>query len=135
MTWNDIPRNPSRTTLWQFGGLCLVVFGVMAYLKFSAGSPVMGTIFAALSAMGAVGLVWPELLGPVFVGWLMLVFPIGWVVSRLLLSSIYFGLFVPMGWLSRLRGRDPLRLNRPGPESLWVPRGPRPEAVSYYRQF
>jgi hypothetical protein len=57
------------------------------------------------------------------------------VVSRLLLSTIYFGLFVPMGWLSRLRGRDPLRLNRPGPESLWVPRGPRPEAASYYRQF
>jgi hypothetical protein len=38
---------------------------------------------------------------------------------------LYYGMFVPMGWLMRATGRDPLRLARdPAAASYWIERDP-----------
>ena len=49
MTWNDIPRDPSRSTLRQFAGLCVVVFGALAAVHYTRGHPARAAGFAALS--------------------------------------------------------------------------------------
>lgn len=41
--------------------------------------------------IGPIGLVWPRLIKPVFVGWMKLTHPIGWIVSRVVLGAIFFG--------------------------------------------
>jgi hypothetical protein len=66
---------------------------------------------------------------------LVLVFPLGWLVSRLLLASVFYGLITPMGFVFRLIGRDALALrSHSGQNTYWQPK-PMPDDVrSYYRQ-
>ena len=51
--------------------------------------------------------------------WFTIAFALGWVNSRILLTIIYFLVFVPYGIVSRLAGRDPLGLRQPKSDSYW----------------
>jgi uncharacterized membrane protein YqaE (UPF0057 family) len=52
-------------------------------------------------------------------GWYTLAFALGWVNSRILLTIIYYLIFLPYGIISRLAGRDPLDLRGAPRESYW----------------
>jgi hypothetical protein len=128
MNWSDIPRNPSRRMLRQFGGLAAGLCLVMAAREWS---------WAWLSASLAVGMVtltWPGSLRPIFVGWMVLAFPVGWVVGKLTLAAMFFGLFTVVGLLLRMMGRDPMgRRRRAG--SYWTPRDRSTTPADYLRQY
>jgi hypothetical protein len=135
MTWEQIPRNPSPRTLRQFAVLWILCFGSMGAWRLTHDAPTAGLVLVALAAVGVPGLVWPRLLRPIFVGWLMAVFPIGWVVSHVLLSAIFYGLITPIAMIFRASGRDMLRL-KPGPRDTYWQTKPAPAgAASYLRQF
>ncbi|MFM7833168.1 MAG: SxtJ family membrane protein, partial [Planctomycetaceae bacterium] len=51
----------------------------------------------------------PSFLRVLYVGWSLAAFPVGWLMSHLLLFAMYFGVFWPTGCLLRLLGWDPLR--------------------------
>ena len=51
--------------------------------------------------------------------WFKIAYALGWVNSRILLTIIYFLVFVPYRIVSRLAGRDPLNLRQPRGESYW----------------
>lgn len=51
--------------------------------------------------------------------WFKIAFALGWVNSRILLTLIYFLVFVPYGIISRLAGRDPLQLRQSKGDSYW----------------
>ena len=71
----------------------------------------------------------------IFVTWSVIAFPIGWVVSRLALGLLFYGVFTPIGLLFRLIGRDALMRRRPtGQDTYWTTTGPPPSASSYFRQ-
>ena len=82
--------------------------------------------------IGLLGLLWPRVIRPVYVGWMVLAFPIGWTVSQAMLAVMFYGLFTPIGLLFRLIGRDPLhRARRAGPRDILDPQavGRRPAAL------
>ncbi len=118
--------------LRQFGALLAVIS-----LGFALWRGTQGADWRLLAAVATVATVLtltrPEALRLVFVGWLMLAFPIGWVVGRLSLALIFFGLFTPVGMVLRMVGRDPLRRKRPG-GTYWTGRA-RPEPGDYFRQY
>ena len=62
--------------------------------------------------------------------------PIGWVLGKVLLAAVFFGLIAPLALWFRLRGRDVLG-RRPQPEAptYWQPRRPVTGGEQYYRQF
>jgi hypothetical protein len=63
-------------------------------------------------------------------------YPIGWVMSHVLLGIIYYGLFTPVGRLMRLFGYDPMERRFDGAAaSYWVEREPIRDPSSYFRQF
>ena len=85
---------------------------------------------------GPLGLLWPRLIQPVYVGWMVLAFPIGWTVSQAMLVVMFYGLFTPIALLFRLIGRDPLhRVRRPGLETYWSPKPSSTDLRSYFKQF
>ena len=51
--------------------------------------------------------------------WYGIAFALGWVNSRILLTIIYFVLFIPYGVISRLARRDPLDRRGEPRESYW----------------
>src|SRR3984957_8855671 len=113
MTWSDIPRNPSRRTLRQFAGLWLLFFGGLGCRQLLGQDPVAGWLLLALAlGAGIPGLIRPRLLRLVFVCWMIAVFPVGWLISRLALGVLFYGVFTPLGLWFRFKRRDPLRLRR-----------------------
>ncbi|HXG08244.1 MAG TPA: hypothetical protein VNK04_00480, partial [Gemmataceae bacterium] len=85
-------------TLRQFAGLCLLFFGGLACWEyFGRGHPTAALVLAGLAAvLGLGGWAWPRGIRPVFVTAMALTFPIGWVISRVLLAVLFFGLFTPV---------------------------------------
>jgi hypothetical protein len=63
-------------------------------------------------------------------------YPIGWVVSHVLLALIYFGVLTPIGRIMAVCGYDPMerRFDRAA-SSYWIEREPNRDASRYFRQF
>ena len=138
MRWSDIPFHPSRATLRQFAGLWLVFFGGLALWQgLVRGQTGLATLWAVLAlTIGPLGLIRPGWIRPIYVGWMVLAFPIGWTVSQVMLALMFYGLFTPIGLLFRLLGRDALhRTRRPEVESYWTPKPAPAGPKSYFRQF
>jgi hypothetical protein len=138
MKWNDLPLKPEDRTLRQFAGLWTMVFSGIAVVRFASHDPALisgGLLLAAL-LVGVPGLFRPGWVRPIFVGWIVAVFPIGWCLSHLLLAFCYFGLFTPLGLIFQLIGRDELNLRTTtNIGSFWQPRRQPADAASYYGQF
>ena len=133
MYWSDLPRNPSRRMLTQFGALLTLAAAAAAAWRLWHGEPwALAAGVAAISLL--LTLARPETLRWIFVVWMVLAFPIGWVLGRVLLAVAFFGLFLPVGLVLRAVGRDPLRRRRVGHSTYWEPRGAR-DASSYFRQY
>jgi hypothetical protein len=63
-------------------------------------------------------------------------YPIGFVVSHLLLGVIFYGVFTAIGLLMRLFSYDPLqRRLRTGESSYWTPIQSVTNKAEYFRQF
>ena len=138
MRWSDLPLKPSSRTLRQFAALWIIFFGGLAtWYGFGRGSNTAATVLAVLAVtVGPVGLVAPAAMRPIFVTWLIVGFPIGWTISRVLLLALFFGVMLPVALIYRLRGRDTLRLAKPGSQStLWLPKPRADNAASYFRQY
>ena len=86
--------------------------------------------------VGVLGLTRPEWMRFIYVGWMVLAFPIGWTISQVMLVVMFFGLFAPIGLVFRLLGRDPLqRARQPEPKSYWTPKPAPADLRRYFKQF
>src|SRR5437773_2493894 len=122
MTWSDISSNPRARTLRQFAGVWLIFFvgfGVKLYMKH--GQHQAGLTLGAIGiVIGGLGLLKPSAVRLLFVVCMVLAFPVGWLVSNLLLALMFYGIITPLGLLFRLKGRDLLcRKPDPGRTSFW----------------
>ncbi len=138
MDWSTATAPPSRRTLRGFAGLGFVLLTAWGFWTcLGHARPVLGLCLTALgSALGVAGLLRPRSLRPIYAGWMIAVFPVGWITSRLLLSAVYLAVFMPLGLFFRLAGRDPLeRRFDSSRTSYWEPRKPEAAAGSYLRQF
>jgi len=132
-----IQWNPSTKQLRQFAGIWFPAFcGLVGYSighKTGHWSEVeIGWVLAGLLSVG--GLVLPALIRPIFVGLILLTFPIGWVVSHLLLGLIFYGVVTPIGLILRISGHDPLQLKKPIGNSVWKTLVGKTDATRYLRQ-
>lgn len=138
MQWSDIQFDPTRRTLRQFAGLWLAFFGGMAaWQYFAEGRPTAALAFGVLAlTIGPLGLAWPAAVRPIYVGWMVLAFPIGWTVSQVILGAMFYLVFTPLSLVFRLIGRDALgRSRRSNSASYWAPKPTPVDAKSYFNQF
>ena len=62
--------------------------------------------------------------------------PIGWVISHLLLSIIYYLLLTPIGIIMRLVGYDPMKRKlEKKRETYWVTRQQVRDPNRYFKQY
>ena len=143
----EINFNPDRKTLRQFGVIAFVGFGVLAALAyyekliFSFGSgdarmPLVWT-FAALGTIAAFfSLVAPRANRVLYVGLTLLAFPIGFVLSYVIMGTLFFLIIGPIALLFRILGRDPIhRGYDPNASSYWLQAPPKRDKESYFHQY
>ena len=139
MQWSDVVTPPSERMLRQFAALCLGVFVGMAVWRGARGHIDAWTwgVGGAGALVGIVGLVWPAAIRWVYSGWMLAAFPIGWTISWLMLLALFYLVFLPVGLVFRLMGRDALALRPParGDGSLWLPKQTGSQPTDYFRQF
>lgn len=134
----EIDRNPNASKLRWFAGLQVAFFALVALSVFRrTGSVALAVVIALLSlTLAAIGLARPAAIRRVYIGWMLAVYPIGWVVSHAVLAVIFYLFFTPLGVIMRWCGRDPLalRFDRSAP-SYWVERRADAAVERYFRQF
>jgi hypothetical protein len=129
-----IDCNPSDRTLRQFAAASCVALPVLGWTFGGLPGVAYGGGIAALLVAFAVAR--PQSLRLPFVGLSIATAPIGLVMGEVLTALMYFGVFMPIGMLLRLTGRDPLeRRFRPEAESYWTPKRPARNAAGYLKQY
>ena len=129
--------NPERKQLRQFAAIWFPAFCALVGWIVGAKSGQWGAVQVAWALCGvqaAAGMVYPPAIRPVFVGLILLTFPIGWVVSHVLLGGIFYLLFLPIGVALRITGHDPLQLKTPTGSTLWKTPVGKTDPASYLRQ-
>lgn len=138
MKWSDIPRDPSAKILRQFAGAWLVFFlAVGAHQALNKGRTELGAFIAITAVViGVLGLIRPMTLKWIFVGWMMLAFPIGWLVSQITLLVLFYGMLTPVALFFRLTGRDPMcRKMNVGETTYWTTKEQPQDMRRYLRQY
>lgn len=94
------------------------------------------SLFVLAAVFAAVTLIAPKALAPLNRLWFGLGLLLGRIVSPIVLGLIFFMLITPVALVTRIFGRDELRLKKRQIASYWInrePSGPAPE--SFKNQF
>ncbi len=134
----DINWNPSRKDLRIFAVLLLIFFtifgGVLYRQTATAGLAI--AMFVTAAVVAGVGLIKPTWIRVIYVVWMAVGFPIGFVVSHLLMAGVFYLVVTPIGLIMRLVGRDPMqRAFDRDAKTYWQPRPTTKESQGYFRQF
>ncbi|MBX3291401.1 MAG: hypothetical protein KF881_00760 [Acidobacteria bacterium] len=85
--------------------------------------------------VGAIGLTGTKLGLPFYWAWLSIAYVMGNIMSRVIMSLIYFLVFTPMRILGQVIGRDRLHLKKPVGDTYWVDLPVIEGSERYERQF
>ena len=137
MQWSDVTAAPSRRVLRQFAGLCLVFLVGGAVYRAWQGHLTTGTwiLGGAGAVIGVLGLIAPAAVRWVYTGWMIVAFPIGWTVSKLMLGTMFYAIFTPVALVFRVMRRDALHRQKPEVTSYWTPKAGAEDVKEYLRQY
>lgn len=128
------PKMPSNT---KFGWFFAAVFAALAAYGFWKDwglVAIVGLIVAVLFV--AATLLAPQILTPLNRLWYDLGLLLGKIVSPIVLGIIFFVLITPTSLITRLFGRDELKMKKRYVESYWVDRSPPgPPSDSFKTQY
>lgn len=143
----EIDLKPDVRRLRQFGFIALAGFALLAIvaryevLLFSFGlgaaRPYVAGGFAAVALLSCLSsLVYPRANLGLYLALTIVAYPIGFVLSYVVMGGLFFLVITPIGLVMRLLGRDPMeRRFLPGAESYWVDASGERKKQSYFKQF
>ena len=110
-----------RRELRQFGltvGIVLILFGAFLWWR---GRDIYPFLIGIGAALVILGLTVPSILLPLQKPWMALAVVLGWVMTRVILTLLFFLVFTPLGLLARLFGRDAMKRELDGEAtSYWI---------------
>lgn len=139
--------DPDADTLRQFGFIALGGFGLLAVLAYTESllfafglGESRTTVAYALGGVGALSaflsLVAPKANRPIYVGLSVLTFPIGFVLSYVIMGTLFFLLIAPVAIFFRVIGRDGLNRSYDASASTyWTDVRPNRGKESYFKQY
>ncbi|MDT7542129.1 MAG: hypothetical protein QOE33_2033 [Acidobacteriota bacterium] len=109
----------ARKTALVVGSVLLAI----AAWNYHRGRMTIVEIFGAMGALLLIaGLLVPPAARAFHTGWMKFAYALGWVNSRVLLTILFYLVFAPYGFVSRLFGRDPLRRRVKSGDTYWTTR-------------
>lgn len=135
MSLMKINWTPTDRQLRQFAGVGAVALPLLTWMW---SGHAVATLFAGGcgALLFAVGWVQPGVVQPLFLALSLVTFPIGMVVSELVMAVVFYLVVAPLGLLMRLVGRDPMeRQLQPSQASYWQPRANPTDPERNFRQY
>ena len=143
----ELNLRPDDRTLRHFGFIALAGFAGVAALAwleklifaFGLGDarPWVAGVFAGLGLLAAFfSLVYPKANLAIYLGLSVVAFPIGFVLSYVIMGFLFFGVIAPTSLALRIVGHDPMsRRYDPEAPSYWAACRPERAKSSYFKQF
>jgi len=143
----NIDWNPAKRTLRNFGLIAVVafaLFGALIYWRVGPGKVVPAggagptayvlwvlAVYSALCAAAA-----PKAVKPLYLLLSVVGYPIGIVVSHVVMAIVYYLVITPVGIVFKIIGRDAMhRKFEPSAETYWIERRLPDTVKRYFRQF
>lgn len=135
MSLIEVQWNPTQRQLRQFGVICLFALPLIAWL-WGGSSQLIGILAGIGLVMAVLGYLLPAVVKPLFIGLTLVTLPIGLVLGEIATLLIFFGMFLPLGLLFRLVGRDALqvKINKSAKTYWHVKKQPK-DTASYFHQY
>jgi hypothetical protein len=143
----DLDLNPDRARLRQFGLIALVAFGLLGgwaiwkhhFLLWeleSSSADVAIALWVIAGVSGLFSLIWPTGNRGLYVLLTCIAYPIGTVVSYVLMAILFYVVIAPVGLWFRLIGRDALHRKIDRDASTYWTDHLAPKTVErYFKQF
>lgn len=129
------PQLPTNRKFGWFFTFVFALFAVCAHIKIW-GQPAVAALLILSVIFAAVTLVSPKLLSPLNWFWYRLGLLLGKIVSPIVLGVIFFVLITPISLITRVFGRDELKMKKRSVVSYWVDRSPPgPLSDSFKNQY
>ncbi len=116
----QIATNHNKKEFRKFGitiGVFLILVGLVLFLRRSDYAMTVGIIGIAFCAFG---LILPVLLRPFYIIWMSFASVLGFIMTRVILSLVFYLIFTPVGLVLRLLRKDLLnRKIEPDKQSYW----------------
>ncbi|MEE2777668.1 MAG: SxtJ family membrane protein [Acidobacteriota bacterium] len=135
----ELNRDPTPKQLRWFAGLVFPLFcvwiGWLLHSQLGATATAKGLVGFGL-AVAVVGVPIPTVARWVWLATMVAVFPIGFVLSHVLLAVVYYVLFTLVGLALRIAGKDPMtrELDRDA-KTYWITRDKTIDIERYFRQY
>ena len=126
----------SKKILRKFGVMVGGIFLLIGFWIYYSSQNFVGLIFLFIGTMLLVsGLIFTTTLSLVYKVWMGLAFTLGWLMSRILLTILYYFVITPIGLLAKLVGKDFLDINyKLKRESYWIIR-PENKKADYTKMY
>ncbi len=126
----------TRKEIKNFGitiGLILLVIGAILFWKTNTSYLIFIIIGLVLLVSG---LTIPIILKPIYFIWMVFAAILGWIMTRVILSILYYAIMTPIRLISRLFGKQFIELRwDKSKRSYWNYRSSKTEIASYEKQF
>jgi len=131
-----INRNPSQKELAWFGALFAAFFGLLGLMASRRSGQNALVLWGVGVGVAALYYAIPPLRRSIYLAWVYATYPIGFVLSYVVLGLVYFAVFTPTGLVLRLLGRDPLaRGLEPARASYWTEHRTGGKRSRYFNQY
>ena len=132
--FKNIPN--SNKDIRSFGITIGIILFIISGLLMYSGKESYQLIAIAASIFIGLGLILPVLLKPIYFVWMTFAAILGWVMTRVILSLVFYLIMTPIGLLTKLLGEDFLALKKIKSDSYWNYRDSSEELnQNYEKQF
>jgi hypothetical protein len=126
----------SNKDIKSFGltiGIILFIISAIVYYYDKSSYQIIAYIGGGFIGLG---IIIPILLKPIYILWMTFAVILGWIMTRVILSIVFYLIMTPIGLITRLLGEDFLALKKSSSESYWNNRDSKHEMnQDYEKQF
>lgn len=112
--------SPSAKDIRVFGLVILIGFAIIGAILFKNGKAGLAeNLWKGAGAVCMLAQLWPTGARPFYWVWMRLGMVVGFVMSRVVLTILFFGLVTPIALFFKMKKRDELKLKKPASPSYW----------------
>ena len=121
--------------LKYFGMTIAIILLAIAGLLFYKDEQLYQIFIVLGGTLFIIGLILPVLLKPFYFTWMSFAIILGWIMTRLILSFLFYFIISPIGITSRVFGKDFLKLKKlNNKKSYWNQRDKKIDNQQYFEQ-
>ncbi len=109
----------SNKNIRSFGITIGIILFIISAILFYHDKSLYQIIAYIGSGFISLGLIIPILLKPIYILWMTFAVILGWVMTRVILSAVFYIIITPIGIITRLLGEDFLNLKKIKTDSYW----------------